>query len=39
MLFLTAEARARAAEKYKVVEGGNETLDRLGEHLQGRPAA
>ena len=33
MLFPTAEARQRAAATYKVLEGGNETLDRLGEHL------
>lgn len=33
MLFPTAEARNRSATVYKVIEGGNETLDRLGEHL------
>lgn len=33
MLFQTSEARDRFAREYKVVEGGNETLDRLQEHL------
>jgi uncharacterized protein YndB with AHSA1/START domain len=33
MLFPTAEARERSAKAYKVIEGGNETLDRLREHL------
>lgn len=33
MLFATAEARDRGAKTYKVVEGGNEMLDRLREHL------
>lgn len=33
MLFPTSQACDRAAKKYKVVEGGNETVDRLGEHL------
>ena len=33
MLFPTAEARDRFVREYKAVEGGNETLDRLREHL------
>ena len=33
MLFPTAEIRDRSAATYNVVEGGNETLDRLREHL------
>ena len=33
MLFRTPEALDQFAREYKVVEGGNETLDRLGEHL------
>jgi uncharacterized protein YndB with AHSA1/START domain len=33
MIFPTAEARGRSAKTYKVIEGGNETLDRLREHL------
>ena len=33
MLFATAEARDRSAKTYKVVESGNEMLDRLREHL------
>jgi uncharacterized protein YndB with AHSA1/START domain len=33
MLFPTAEAHERSATAYKVIEGGNETLDRLREHL------
>jgi hypothetical protein len=31
MIFPTAEARERSAKTYKVIEGGNETLDRLRE--------
>lgn len=33
MLFPTPEARERFAREYKAVEGGNETLDRLRDHL------
>ena len=33
MLFPSAEARDRLAAAYQVVEGGNETLDRLRQHL------
>ena len=33
MLFPTAEIRDRSAATYNVVKGGNETLDRLREHL------
>lgn len=33
MLFPSAEARDCFAREYKVVEGGNETLDRLQDHL------
>ena len=35
MLFPTTEARNRFAREYRAIEGGNETLDRLGEHLAG----
>ena len=35
MLFPTAEALERFAREYHAVEGGNETLDRLREHLVG----
>jgi uncharacterized protein YndB with AHSA1/START domain len=34
MLFPTVEARDRSASKYKVIEGGNQILDRLREHLE-----
>jgi uncharacterized protein YndB with AHSA1/START domain len=33
MLFPSAEIREHVAEVYGVIEGGNQTLDRLGEHL------
>lgn len=33
MLFPSAEIRERIAKAYGVIEGGNQTLDRLGEHL------
>lgn len=36
MLFQTSEAFERFAREYKVVEGGNEMLDRLTEHLGNR---
>lgn len=39
MLFPTAEARDRFAREYRAVEGGNETLDRLHEHLAGEVRA
>jgi len=32
-LFPTAEGRAQAVEEFGAVEGGNQTLDRLGEYL------
>lgn len=35
MAFPTAEAGKRGEAKYGVMEGGNETLDRLGEYLAG----
>jgi uncharacterized protein YndB with AHSA1/START domain len=33
MLFPSTEIRERIAKGYGVIEGGNQTLDRLGEHL------
>ena len=33
MLFPSAEVREQVAKAYGVIEGGNQTLDRLGEHL------
>ncbi len=33
LLFPTAAARNHVVEKYHAIEGGNQTLDRLGEHL------
>ncbi len=33
MLFQSAEIREHVAEAYGVMAGGNQTLDRLGEHL------
>lgn len=35
MLFPTTAARDRFAREYQAVEGGNQTLDRLGEYLSG----
>ncbi len=34
-LFRTAEERNHVVEKYHAIEGGNQTLDRLGEFLVG----
>ena len=33
MVFDTAEARSTVVEKYGAIEGGKQTLERLGEHL------
>lgn len=33
MVFATAEERDGVVDKYNAIEGGNQTLDRLGEHL------
>lgn len=33
MLFPSADIRQHVAKTYGVIEGGNQTLDRLGEHL------
>jgi uncharacterized protein YndB with AHSA1/START domain len=33
MLFPSAEAREQVIKTYGAIEGGNQTLDRLGEHL------
>lgn len=38
-LFPTAEARNFVVEKYHAIEGGNQTLDRLGQHLATMDAA
>jgi len=35
-IFPTAEARDFVVEKYGAIEGGNQTLDRLGEYLAGK---
>ena len=35
LVFQTAAMREHAAEKYGAVEGGRQTLERLGEHLAG----
>jgi hypothetical protein len=32
-LFATAEEREMVVTKYHAIEGGNQTLDRFGEHL------
>jgi uncharacterized protein YndB with AHSA1/START domain len=34
-LFATAEERELVVTKYHAIEGGNQTLDRFGEHLAG----
>ncbi len=39
MLFPSAETREQVAKDYGVVEGGNQTLDRLGEQLAKNLAA
>jgi uncharacterized protein YndB with AHSA1/START domain len=39
MLFPSAEEREHIVTKYKAVEGGNQTLDRLAEHLPRMAAA
>ena len=33
MLFPSADVRERVAKTYGFIEGGNQTLDRLGDHL------
>ena len=33
MLFPSAEVLEHVVKTYRVIEGGNQTLDRLGEHL------
>jgi len=32
-VFASAAARDKVVEEYHAIEGGNQTLDRLGEHL------
>jgi uncharacterized protein YndB with AHSA1/START domain len=39
MTFPSIDARDFVAKTYKAVEGGNQTLDRLGEHLGNRSAS
>jgi hypothetical protein len=38
-LFATADARELQAREYHAVEGGNQTLDRLGAYLASREAS
>jgi uncharacterized protein YndB with AHSA1/START domain len=39
MLFASAAAREHIVKKYNAIEGGNQTLDRLAEHLAKAPGA
>jgi uncharacterized protein YndB with AHSA1/START domain len=39
MVFASAEARDRNVREYGSIEGGNQTLERLAQHLSGRLSA